>query len=61
MGSSSWAGSGKDMKTKSTKEKSKSRKESVEDLSGKRLLNHNSLCGVKEFGFLRQLMVRNVS
>ena len=48
MGSSSWAGSGKDMKTKSTKEKCKSRKESVEDLSGKRLLNHNALCGVKE-------------
>ena len=48
MGSTSWAGSGKDMKTKSTKEKCKSRKESVEDLSGKRLLNHNALCGVKE-------------
>ena len=48
MGSTSWTGSGKDMKTKSTKEKCKSRKESVEDLSGKRLLNHNALCGVKE-------------
>ena len=48
-------GSGKDMKTKSTKEKCKSRKKSVEDLLGKRLLNHNALNGVKElvsFAFL---------
>ena len=41
MGSTSWTGSGKDMKTKSTKEKCNNRKESEEDLPGKRLLNHN--------------------
>ena len=59
MGSTSWAGSGKDMKTKSMKEKYKSRKESEEDLQGKRLLNHNE--GLEKIVSIASLWSENVS